>query len=71
MELRTKISTFIVVKSGNLCLRIPPEAPFGKIGIRSANDIRKDGPPTPPVFKVVLYHTEASGQRLLIHSVGL
>ena len=44
---RTKISTFIVVKSGNLCLRIPLEAPvywkFLRIGIQRAKDMRKDG----------------------------
>ena len=45
----TKISTFIVVKIGNFCLRVPsawPRAPFywklQLIGIRSAKDIRKD-----------------------------
>ena len=53
---------------------MPPEAPFYwklRIGIL-AKDIRKDGPapPTPPVFRVVLYHTEASGQRLLRRSVS-
>ena len=43
---QTKISTFIVVKIGKFCLRVPPEAPFYwkllKIGIRSAKDISKD-----------------------------
>ena len=72
--------------NGNLCLGIPPEDLFYwkllRIGIRSANDIRKDGlifqvwwsapvPATPPVFRVVLYHTEASGQRLLRRSVSI
>ena len=83
---QTKISTFIVVKSGNLCLRIPPEAPFYwkflRIGIQRAKDMRKDGlifqvwgsalaTPTPPVFRGVLYHTEPSGQTLLGRSVPL
>ena len=44
---RTKISTFIVVKNGNLCLKIPPEASFYwklvRIVIRSVKDIRKYG----------------------------
>ena len=48
------------------------DAPFYwkllKIGIQSAKDIRKDvtgpAPPMPPVFRVVLFHTEASGIRL-------
>ena len=70
-EISNKNFHFFVVKSGNLCLRIPPEA---------AKDIRKDdiifqvsgsapAPPTPPVFRVVLYHSEAIGQRLLRRSV--
>ena len=46
MNIRTKISTFIVVKSGNFCMKVSPEAPFYwnllKIGIRSAKDIIKD-----------------------------
>ena len=37
---QTKIFTFIVVKSGNLCLKVSPEGPFYwkllKIGIHSA-----------------------------------
>ena len=85
-ELSNKNSTFIAVKRDYFGLRVSPEAPFYwklfKIGIRSAKDIRKDvlifqvkgsapAPPTPPVFRVVLYHTEASGQRLLRHSVIL
>ena len=84
--LGTKISTFIVVKSGNLCLKIPPEASFYwklvRIVIRSVKDIRKYGhifqvwgfalaTSTPPVFRVVLYHTEASGQTLLGGSVNI
>ena len=51
-----------------------------KIGIRSAKDIRKDdhifqvrgsalATPRPPVFRVVLQHTEASGQTLIGRSV--
>ena len=47
-----KISTFILVKSGNSCLSIPPEAPFYwkflRIGIQRAKDMRKDG----LIFKV-------------------
>ena len=46
-----------------------------RIGIRSAKYIRKvcgsvPAPPTPPVFRVVLYNTEASGQRLPRRSVA-
>ena len=66
---QTKLNTCIVVKLDSFCLRGCPEAPFYwklfKIGIRSAEDIRKDVPifqvygsapalPTPPVFRVVL-----------------
>ena len=58
------------LKMGNLCLRIPPEAPFYwkllRNGIQSAKDIRKCGlifqhwvsksaSPTLPVFREVLY----------------
>ena len=65
-------------------MRVPPEVLFYlkllKIGMQSAKDIRKDdlifqvwgsaaGPPTPPAFRVILYHTEASGQTLLGRSV--
>ena len=49
---QTKISTFIVVKSGNFCLRVSPEDSFYwkllKIGIRSGKDITKDV----PIFQV-------------------
>ena len=43
---QTRFLTFILVKSGNFCLRVSPEALFYwkllKIGIRNAKDIRKD-----------------------------
>ena len=56
------------MKWGNLCLRIPPEAPFYwkllRIGIQSAKDMRKDG-----LNFQVLYHTQVSGQTLLGRSV--
>ena len=60
----TKIVPFYYNKSGNLCLRVPPEVPFYwklfKIGMTSAKDIIKmssffkfEGPPL-PVFRAVL-----------------
>ena len=43
------------------------------MGIRSANDIKKDvlifQPTTPHIIRVVLLHTEASGKRLFRGSV--
>ena len=45
---QTKISNFKYNKSGNFCLRVPPEALFYwkslEIGIQSAMDIRNDDP---------------------------
>ena len=64
--------------------QVPPESPFYwkllKIGIRSAKNIRENdlifqvlgfipAPPTLPVLRVVLLHTEASGERLFRGSV--
>ena len=77
---QTKISTFNVVKNGNFCLGVSPEGLFYwkllKIGIQSDKDIKKlffkfEGLPLPtlPVFRVVLLHTEASGERLFRGSV--
>ena len=71
-------------KKGQFCLRVCPKVPFYwklfKIGIRSAKDIRKDehifqiwgsalATPRPPVSRVVLEHTEPSGQTLIGGSV--
>ena len=84
-NLRLKIkslgrSDFYYNKSGNFCLRVPPEALFYwkllKIGLPIVKDIRKDvtifqvwqfasAPPTPPVFLVVLLHTEAMAKDFL------
>ena len=80
-----KIATFYYNKSGNFCWRVPPEAPFYrkllKIGIRSAKDIKIcphfsslrvcPALPTPPVLRLVLLHTEASGKRLFRRRICL
>ena len=65
---QTKISTFIVVKSGNFCLRVSPEAPFYWKLPRTIFQVwgSAPAPPTLPVFRVVLLHTEASGRTLLL-----
>ena len=77
----TKNSTFIIVKSGNLCLRIPPEAPFywkllrelayvvPRTWEKMASIFKFEGQHLPLVFRAVLYHTQASGQTLLGRSV--
>ena len=76
---QTKISAFIVVKSGNFCLRVCHPSLFDwnffKIGSVSVKDLTKNVPtlqvgwptldtPTLPVLSVVLLRTVASAKRL-------
>ena len=76
---QTKFSAFIVVKSGNFCLRVCHEALFDwkffKIGSISVKDLRKNvpilqagwpalDPPKLPVLRVVLLQSEAFAKRL-------
>ena len=77
---QTKISAFIVVKSGNFCLRVCHPSLFDwnffKIGSVSVKDIRKNDPilrvggsspvlSTPPVVWVVLLHKRAGVKSFL------
>ena len=71
---QTKMSAFIVVKSDNFCLIVSPEAPFYwnlliidiVVKAFSAKDIAKKvpnftsrpAPPTLPIIRLVLLHTE-------------
>ena len=66
---------FIEVKSGNFSLRICHEAPFLQIGSVSVREIIKNvlflqvfwpAPPTPPLFRVVLLHTQLKVKRLFV-----
>ena len=76
---QTKFSAFIVVKSENFCLRVCYEALFDwkffKIDSVSFKGLIKNvpilqagwpalDPPTLPVLRVVLFHTDAFAKRL-------
>ena len=76
---QTKISAFIVVKSGNFCLRVCHPSLFDwnffKIGSVGVKDLTKNvpvfqagwpalDPPSLPVVRVVLLFTEAFAKRL-------
>ena len=83
---QTKISAFIVVKSGNFCLRVCHPSLFDwnffKIGSVSVKDIRKNAPilqvgesshipSTLPVVWVVLLHKMAFCQSFISTTVYL
>ena len=82
---QTKISAFIVAKSGNFCLRVCHPSLFDwnffKIGSVSVKDLTKNVPtlqvcwptldtPTLPVLSVVLLRTVAFAKRLWVGSVN-